>query len=78
MSEPNPLGCTCPGMGYLAGIQLFPDVHWELWAQGDIGGPEPLATQEDGICDECRSAPSCADRATGIRERLIETGVIPP
>ena len=59
----NPLGCHCPGvefysgfwteLGYAEDVAQERDRHWDMWARGDLGGEEPLATQEDGLCDSC-------------------------
>lgn len=77
MIERNPLGCRCPGAVFLAKLKPWPDIHWDAWAQRrhlDKEEAEPLATQEDGLCDACRE--SCSKKAFGLRERMIETGVI--
>jgi len=47
------LRCHCPGVPFMAGLSHWPDDHWAMWDCGDLGGPEPLATQEDGLCDSC-------------------------
>lgn len=65
-------GCHCPGVSFLAGMQSYPDDHWEMWNAGDLPGePEPIATQEDGLCDHCSGRDqdqSCATRAREIAQ----------